>query len=235
MIPAETLNDVHYVLSDWFETYYRDIEAFGEDLSAIIEFDPSHAGHVTDATRGSIRDRSVLFLDQHALPDGAGVVFSRSATGSSEGLLEWWVRDPEQRVARYSFGVNPTGDRFYDYERLEWFETAFTEQHRAIAGPYIDYLGVEEYIVTCTVPLRVNGAVIGVAGTDNRMADIERVLLPMLRRLPGDAAILNPHKNVLVGNSGHFMSGDRVPQAPDGYTITPLDVRGINLSLIHPR
>lgn len=233
MTSSETLHTVHRMLSEWFEQYYSDIEAFGDDLSTIIEFDPSSTGNITEAARRKIRDRSVLFLDEHELPDGAGVVFSRSATGSTEGSLEWWVRDPDQRVARYSFGVNPTGDRFYDYERLEWFETAFLEQHRAIAGPYIDYLGVEEYIVTCTIPLRVNGKVVGVVGTDNRMADVERVLLPMLRQLPGDAAILNPHRNVLVGNSGRFMSGDRIPEVPDGFAVTPLDVAGIDLALLH--
>lgn len=233
MTQTESLNDVRRTLSEWFERYYGDIEAFGEDLGKIIEFEPSGSGHITPATGQQIRDRSERFLDDHALPDGAGVVFSRAATGSAEGSLEWWVRDPEQRVARYSFGVNPTGDRFYDYERLEWFETAFREQHRAIAGPYIDYLGVEEYIVTCTAPLRVDGAVIGVVGTDNRMADIERVLLPILRRLPSDAAILNPHNNVLVGNSGRFVSGDRVPHPPAGFAITPLDVSGMALSLLH--
>ena len=234
MSTVTTLTQSIADISAWFEKYYGDIETFGRDLSALVEFDTAHPGALTEKSSNLIEQRSVRFLDEHELPDGAGAVFARSVMGSSDGLLEWWVRDPEQRVARYSFGINPTGDRFYDYERLEWFETAFGSQKRAIAGPYIDYLGVEEYIVTCTAPLEAGGRLVGVVGTDNRMADIEKALLPLLRRVQGDAAILNPHKNVLVGNSGRFVSGDRVSTAPEGFTITPLTVNSIELSLLHP-
>lgn len=233
MTESDKLSEAITSLSTWFENFYSDIEAFGRDLGDLIVFDPKKPGTLTESARVKVKERTVRFLDEHDLPDGSGAVFSRSATGSSEGMLEWWVRDPEQRVARYSFGVNPTGDRFYDYERLEWFETAFGAKKRAIAGPYIDYLGIEEYIVTCTTPLIVHDELVGVVGCDIRMADIENTLMPMLRRIPGDAAILNPHGNVLVGNSGHFVSGDRVLQAPEGYTITPLSVNSIQLSLLH--
>lgn len=220
-------------ISRWFENYYRDIEAFGADLATRIHFDTARPGMLTQASRDYVQQRSVEFLNTHQMPSGAGVVFSREAIGSTEGSLEWWVRDPEQGVAKYSFGVNPSTDRFYDYENLEWFQVAFGEGRRAIQGPYIDYLGVEEYQITCVTPLTVDGALVGVVGTDNYMSDVERAVLPLLRELSGDAAVLNPHRNVLVGNSSHFVSGDRVLRDPDGYTSVPLEVRGLELFLLY--
>jgi len=234
MTASLNVTDVVSALHDWFEQFYSDIEAFGEDISQHIEFDSGHPGFLTEKSRELVKQRSVQFLSEHALPDGAGAVFSRVATGSEEGNLEWWVRDPEQGIARMTFGTNPTGDRFYEYEQLEWFERAFGKRKRAIAGPYIDYLGVDEYIVTCVTPLFAKGDAVGVVGCDIRMRDLERTLLMPLREISGDAAILNPHRNVLVGNSGRFLSGDRVPEAPAGYVITPLNVKNMELSLLHP-
>jgi hypothetical protein len=220
-------------LAAWFESFFSDIEVYGDDLSGLVVFDGKKPGALTQDSRAKMQVRAVQFLHEHALPDGTGAVFSRAATGSEEGILEWWARDPDRGFARITFGTNPTGDRFYDYERLEWFETAFGAKKRAIAGPYIDYLGIEEYIVTCMTPLTIAGEVVGVVGCDIRMGDLERALMPMLLRIPGDAAILNPHGNVLVGNSGHFLSGDRVTSAPDGYAITPLEIASMELSLLH--
>lgn len=233
MTDSATVHEAANALSQWFESFYSDIEAFGEDLSDLVEFSEKKPGTLMQSSSDGIKARAVRFLDEHALPDGCGAVFSRAATGSSEGMLEWWVRESEHDVARISFGTNPTGDRFYDYEQLEWFETAFGAKQRAIAGPYIDYLGIEEYIVTCMTPLIVQGDVLGVVGCDIRMGDLERSLMPLLRRIPGDAAILNPHGNVLVGNSGRFVSGDRVLEAPEGFRISPLNVTSMNLSLLH--
>lgn len=233
MTNSATVHEASTALSEWFEAFYSDIETFGADLGERVEFNEKKPGTVTQASSEALKARSVRFLNEHPLPDGCGAVFSRTATGSAEGVLEWWVRESEDDVARISFGTNPTGDRFYDYEQLEWFETAFGAKKRAIAGPYIDYLGVEEYIVTCMTPLIVHGDVLGVVGCDIRMGDLERSLMPMLRRIPGDAAILNPHGNVLVGNSGRFVSGDRVLNAPEGFVISPLNVSSMNLSLLH--
>lgn len=227
------INNAVTEIAGWFETFYNDIEAYGHDLSGMVIFDTKTPGALTQDSRAHMKARAVQFLNEHALPDGTGAVFSRAATGSEEGILEWWARDPERGFARISFGTNPTGDRFYDYEQLEWFETAFGAKKRAIAGPYIDYLGIEEYIVTCMTPLVVNNDVVGVVGCDIRMGDLERTLMPMLLRIPGDAAILNPHRNVLVGNSGRFVSGDRVLNAPDGFAITPLHIASMDLSLLH--
>ena len=234
MTTSLSVSEVVSTLHDWFEQFYSDIEAFGADISEHLEFDAEHPGFLTEPSREAVKLRSVQFLNEHALPDGAGAVFSREATGSAEGNLEWWVRDPEQGIARMTFGTNPTGDRFYEYEQLEWFERAFGKLKRAIAGPYIDYLGIDEYIVTCVTPLFTNGQAVGVVGCDIRMRDLERTLLMPLRQIPGDAAILNPHRNVLVGNSGRFLSGDRVSETPEGFSIAPLNVHNMELSLLHP-
>jgi hypothetical protein len=225
-------------LTGWFTESFEAIESMASEFSRLIETDHDPAQpllQVSALARRGLKERVLEVLRTHPIADGAGALFSRAHLGSVEGVIEWWVRDDDMddRVSRYSFGVNPSGERFYDYESLEWFTNAFTNRTRTITGPYIDYLGVEEYIVTLTIPLRIHDRVVGVAGLDIRMADLERELVPILRRLPDDAALLNSHESVLVGNSGRFVSGDRVASVPQGYTVSALDMPSPALRLLH--
>ena len=104
---------------------------------------------------------------------------------------------------------------------------------QTIAGPYVDYLGFNEYIVTCTVPSYVHGTFIGVTGCDLRVRDLEKVFIPMIRTVPGDAAILNGNEDrVVLGNSGRFLVGERIKNRPEGYSMVPLEVPYLNLGLL---
>ena len=82
MTDSTVFNGTRTEIAEWFEKYYSDIEAFGEDLSSLIHFDPAHPGTLTEDAREVVRQRCVQFLDEHKLPDGAGAVFSRSAVSS---------------------------------------------------------------------------------------------------------------------------------------------------------
>lgn len=167
------------------------------------------------------------FLAEHPVVDGCGLIFAHSALGIEGGRLEWWVREDESRFARYSFGVVPGADRYYDYEQHEWFIRAFSEGRSAAVGPFIDYLGVEVYIVTLTVPAVVKGRRVGAVGNDIQLADMERALLPTLLACDHEIAVLSRRGNVLVSNSVDYLPGDRVSTPPAGARFEPLsDVTG---------
>ena len=146
--------------------------------------------------------------------------------------MEWWIRNDAGGIEKLDFDLAPEGERFYDYEQLPWFSNAAKTGRQSIAGPYVDYLGFDEYIMTCTVPSYVRGMFIGVTGCDIRIRDLENKFIPLVRRIPGDAAILNGQNRVILGNSGRFIVGERVKTEPEGFCFIPLDVPNLNLRLI---
>lgn len=233
MTMTVTPQEITATLSAWFTAQFTRLEGLATTLAEELALDSAGRLRVSDAARKRMRGHSTAFLAEHALIDGCGLIFSRAALGTENGQLEWWVREDDARFARYSFGVNPSGDRFYDYEQLEWFTRAYESGNQSLAGPYIDYLGVEDYIVTVTTPIHVAGTRVGVAGMDIQMTDLETTLVPMLRRLDHDTAILNQHGSILIGSSGRFLSGDRMALLPAGYAISPLEPASAQLALLH--
>ena len=203
-------------LRDWFDERFAHLSALGEELIAHLGFDEAGNLDLSSTARRGMKAAAARFLAEHAVVDGCGLIFAHSALGTEAGRLEWWVREDESRFARYSFGVVPGADRYYDYEQHEWFIRAYSEGRSAAVGPFIDYLGVEVYIVTLTVPADVGDRRVGAVGTDIQVEDLERALLPTLLRCDSELALLSRHGSVLISNSARYLPGDHVPVAPEG-------------------
>ena len=219
----------------WFTVLYSDLASTNRDIEGILATasDPSaDVARLAKAGRDGIKDRVRVLLAERPRVNGAGLIFSRSARGEGKGVTEWWVRDGDGDVTRFQFGVNPGGQRFYDYETLEWFTVSFTTGRPWLTGPYIDYLGVEEYIVTATVRAEVHGRAVGVTGLDMTVAELERELLPLLRLERRPSALLNPHGGVLVSSTSRFAPGDLLTAPPEGFTRVPLPAVDATLSLL---
>jgi len=222
-------------IAEWFSRLFGDIAAMNRDFSAVLEAASDPGDDVTRlarAGRDRFKERVRTFLAEHPRVNGAGLIFSRAAGGEGRGVTEWWVRDGDGGLARYRFEVNPLGQRFYDYEKLEWFTMSFGTGRPWLAGPYIDYLGVEEYVVTLSERAEAHGRALGVAGLDITVSDLERELLPMLRLAPGPAMLLNTHGAVLVSTTSRWGTGDLVADLPEGFTRVPLGVAEAELSLV---
>ena len=230
-LAADAVNSV----ARWFTTLYADLAAMNRDVCAILAAasDPSaDVARLAREGRDGIKERVRTILYERPHINGAGLIFSRSARGEGKGVTEWWVRDGDTDVTRYQFGVNPGGQRFYDYESLEWFTVSFTTGRPWLTGPYIDYLGVEEYVVTATTRAELHSRAVGVTGLDITVAELERELLPMLRLARRPCALLNAHGGVLVSSTSRYASGDLVPVAPAGFTRLPLPAMDASLSLL---
>lgn len=223
-------------LDAWFTQIFAELDAMNLDFVDLLERDSTPADDVAKLARlgrSGMKRRVQRFLHEHPSADGAGLIFTRAQTDPREGVIEWWERDDANSVSRHMIGTNPTHDRFYDYEQHEWFSTPFRSGRPWITGPYIDYLGIDEYVVTLTTRTVAHGRPVGVAGLDIQMQDFERALVPIMRRIPGAAALLSPHYSVLVGNSSRFITGDRIDRAPSGFVSTKLDAAGATLYLLH--
>lgn len=204
-------------LSEWFIQHFERLDALADELISTLRF--NDAGHleISDSTRRRLKSAAVRFLADDETIDGCGLIFAHSALGTENGHLEWWVREDESRFARYSFGVVPGADRYYDYEHHEWFIRSFHEGTPALVGPYIDYLGVEAYVLTLTVPAEIRGSRVGAVGNDIQVSDLEAVLLPVLLEHRSPMAVIGRHGNVIFGNSSRFLPGDFVPDSLPGF------------------
>lgn len=221
-------------IANWFNGLYSDLEQLGTVLTKVVasEFAGDAPYEVSATVSAKLRKHVIEHLDRHPSLDGAGLIFPVALQKPGKARLEWWIRNGSEFV-RQKFNLDPSSGQFYDYEILEWWQAGYEEERRSIAGPYIDHLGVDDYIVTMTAPAYAHGKKIGVVGMDMVMAEVETKLLRMLAPLGSGTALLNRHNSVIVGNTGSLSTGILVAQIPTGYARTRIDSPGLDLSLIY--
>lgn len=149
---------------------------------------------------------------------GAGVVLEPGYLADAERHLEWRQIGPDRTPEALLLDIDPASDDPYDYPQMEWFRVPRDESRRMVGGPYFDYRGADQFALTFAIPVAVDGRFAGVAGADVALAHLEAELLPVLRRVPSRAALLNHERRVVTANTPHFVTGARVrldePGAP---------------------
>ena len=233
MTKTAVVHDVIERVDAWFSERFTRLTRLATELIQVTSLDGRGHIELTEASRKRLKSVAVRFLAGDEVIDGCGLIFAQSALGTDNGQLEWWVREEESRFARYSFGVVPGGDRYYDYSHHEWFTRAFIDGETAIVGPYIDYLGIEAYVVTITVPAEIDDVRIGAVGNDLQVADMEAALLPELLRSTTEVALVGARGTVLFGTSSKFISGDFVPPEVDGYESVAVGPDGAGLRIVY--
>lgn len=228
-------HDAVAVIADWFRRTSEDVDRFAGDVAAGLAARLGARGTVAPKDLSGLEGRSAEFLDADPLAIGAGAIFSPEVVSDGAHVLEWWVAQPDSPPTRLVLDLTPGGPRYYDYEKLPFFTTALATGRQTIWGPYVDYLGSDEYILTHTTPIAVAGRLAAVVGYDMRIRDLEAAIMPALRSIPGDAALLNASGRVVIGNSGRYLVGERVRSEPRDAVVTPLGVRGLGFSMLTPR
>lgn len=144
---------------------------------------------------------------------GAGFVTRPGLLEDMASWLEWWtVGDDRHRAVRLHVETDAEADGFRDYTVLGWYEVPQRTGAAHVTGPYVDYLCSDEYMLTFTAPVLRDGAFAGVVGADVPVRYVERLLVPLLRRVPVPAALVNLDGRVVVGNRpglvvGHLLRG----------------------------
>ncbi len=220
-------------IAAWTNTLGLDVDKFAAQTAALWANRPSPLS-VAPRDVGQVEDMSKEFLETHSFIVGAGVIFSADAIENRDGVLEWWIRRG-QGIEKLNFDLTPGGERFYDYQNMPFFTSASRTGERSMWGPYVDYLGLDEYILTYTAPIQVGGKFAGVAGCDIRIRKLEEIFMPALRAIPGDAALLNGSNRVVVGNSGAYLVGERIRQMPSDKQLLPIEAAHLELSLLSGR
>ncbi|GAA1497510.1 cache domain-containing protein [Paeniglutamicibacter kerguelensis] len=220
-------------IADWFNDASSAAYGLAASVTDLFAGHVSRGAHVSKDDLAGLKDLAADFLEGHPFAIGSGATFSSTRVSEGQGILEWWTPGPHG-VEKLVVDLDPAGERFYDYERLPFFTAAERTGEETMWGPYVDYLGSDEYILTHTAPFYINGEFAGVAGYDVTVRALEDILLPTLRSIPGDAALLNASDRVIIGNSGAYLVGERIKAAPSGSRIVALDVPHLGLSVLVP-
>ena len=220
-------------LTSWTRGVSTEIELLSKNVASLLERNLVGKSKVDKAALAGLDKLSQDFLAKNTFAVGAGTFFAHDSVEEGGRALEWWSRKESGSVGRLDFDLTPGSNRYYDYEKLPFFSTAESTGEQTLWGPYIDYLGFEEYILTFTAPFSIHGTFTGVAGCDIRLKDLEPLIMPHLRVIPGDAALINASNRVILGNSGMYLVGERIKSdSPDQHRLA-LDVPHLGLSLIY--
>lgn len=138
---------------------------------------------------------------------GMGVILEPGLLPTHPLRIEWWQRRPAQpEPTSLEVDLHPDSLNFYDYADTEWFAVPRSTRRRHIVGPYVDVHGTDDYLLTLTVPVEVDGSFLGVAGADVPMSRFETVVLDRIGRA-GDTVVVNDEGRVVVSTTSRWLTG----------------------------
>ena len=181
----------------------------------------SRTGRVTSDDLLGVRPLAESALTGDTLLVGAGIVLEPGYLSDRDRHLEWRQLSPDGTPEALLLDIDPSSDDPYDYPEMEWFRVPHDEGRRMVGGPYFDYRGADRFALTFALPVVVDGVFAGVAGADVALAHLEAELLPVLRRIPSRAALVNHERRVVTANTPHFATGARVRLEAEGGAALP--------------
>jgi DNA-binding FadR family transcriptional regulator len=161
---------------------------------------------------------------------GLGVIAEVGVVPGHPYWLDWWQRTENGSLERDTRHVmDPRRDDFYDYESREFIAGPRKTLLPWATGPYVDHGGVDDYLVTVSVPIARQGRFLGVAAADLLAADLERTFAPWLAGAGGPCLLLNAEDRVIVSNAATHNVGD-VTHTADRLEVTGLGLFGWSLA-----
>lgn len=218
-------------LTAWFVALFDDLNALATHAEAGITRSRGKRTTIGARDLKAVESAAGAFLSKNPTPEAAGIIIRPGIVGS-EGDIEWWKRTTDGSPTRVVFTLTPQTAGYYDFETLDWFRNVIETGRPTLTGPYLDYAGMDQYILTLTVPFRIDGSIIGAAGCDIDLRSLEAALMPIMRRLDVDAALVSQHGRIVLGNSGRFLVGNRVGELPANGVRVDLAVHELGLHLV---
>jgi len=194
-----------FAVSAYFGALFGSLEAIGARVAGAFDDDRAvSAAALTDV----VEPLAAAALAEHPVV-GAGFVAHQGWLADRDLYLAWWQGESDQPLAER--GV-PIGHHVFDYTRHEWFETPRVTGTRHVTGPYVDYVCSDEYVLTATVPVHVQGRMVGVAAADTRLETFEQLMREPLRD-GGDVVLVNSRDRCVVAADPLLRSGQKVTAA----------------------
>lgn len=201
--PGAAAGTLHDEVASLVGLLERELGEFADDIAPAL---------ASEQRFQEIRSRVSLASLQrfHAFPafvKGVGIIAEVGVVPDRPYWIEWWLRTESGPVADNHHVLDPAREDFYDYQSMEFIDRP-RQTHQAWAyGPYVDYGGVDNYILTVASPVVADGRFFGVSCADILVADLESWLSPLLA-IAEEAYLLNVENRVIVSNSVAHGVGD---------------------------
>ncbi|MFC7344235.1 hypothetical protein [Saccharopolyspora griseoalba] len=151
--------------------------------------------------------------EQPRLIAGTGVILAPDVLADREHWLEWWQNDSAGGAPVFlEVDHDPTSVGYYDYATAAWFARPERTGERVVVGPYVDYAGTDEYMLTLADPVRSGTRFLGVAAMDIRAKTFESLLLNSLGGVAQPVALLNATGRIVASNTPHKIAGSLVAE-----------------------
>lgn len=192
-------------IETFFGGLFDELELMREHLAAQFNAHPVSSACVGATIEPLVR--SMLTREEIV---GTGFVASPDALSDQHLYLAWWQGENQQLLAE---SAAPADGDPLDYTRHEWFRTPLRTGRRHITGPYVDFVCTDEYVVTSTVPVVVEGTMVGVVGADMLVETLEIMLLPHLRQAGNRTTLVNYIGRAVASADPHTATGTLVDLA----------------------
>jgi hypothetical protein len=151
--------------------------------------------------------RAALSKAHHPRLAGLGFIAALDVFEDQPRCLKWMQQAEDGSMSILMPDLDPDSLGFYDFTAANWFRDPLVTWERSVVGPYVDFAGTDEYVITLTIPVESDGHVLGVAGADLRLGDLADAVMPALCSTAADAALVNDAGRVIVSNSARWQVG----------------------------
>lgn len=221
--PSAIAAAVDHISSAFAEVFDR-VDSARTELTPVLA---ASAGSLTSTSvDGQVQTSALIELNDYAgLVVGAGFVAAPGLLSDTPWHLSWWVaqqadgRGRVQPARQLTIVEDHESEFFRDYTRLEWWRGATAGLPRHVTGPYVDYLCTDEFILTLTMPVVVDGTLLGVSGADISVAALEKKFLPTLNRVGVRLAIVNAVGRVVLSTDESVAPGSTLDGATAEHTL----------------
>ncbi|MGW0884785.1 cache domain-containing protein [Streptomyces sp. NPDC002671] len=196
------------------EAVFETVSATRADTAALLAKAAALGRPPASADLAALRPGLHLRLSRHDLVSGVGFVAAPGLLTDVPGWLEWWQSDADGDVRPLLLDLDPGRSAYSDYTHWDWFTLPRDTGRRAVAGPYVDYLCSDEYSLTLSEPVELDGRFAGVAAADVYLRHFEAAVLPLLRRLPRPAHLVNARGRVAASADPAHLAGS-LTKGPD--------------------
>ncbi|WP_405867307.1 cache domain-containing protein [Streptomyces sp. NBC_00005] len=196
------------------ESVFDAVAATGADTAQLLDRVAAEGRRPATVDLAALRPGLHLRLARHELVSGVGFVAAPGLLSDVPAWLEWWQSGSDGDVRPLLLDLDPQQSAYADYTHWDWFALPRDTGERAVAGPYVDYLCSDEYSLTLSAPVRMEGRFAGVAAADVYLRHFEAAVMPMLRQLPGPAHLVNARGRVTASADPAHLAGS-LTKGPD--------------------
>ncbi|MEU8827994.1 cache domain-containing protein [Streptomyces sp. NPDC048636] len=202
-----TAADVAARVRDTLEGVFDAVRGISDDAAALLTSVGGGGQRPVTNDLAELRPGLQSRLTRLELVSGAGFVAAPHLLADASVWLEWWQIGAGGEVRPLLLDLDPEHSAYSDYTHWDWFALARDTGRRAVAGPYVDYLCSDEYSLTLSVPVTVDGRFMGVAAADVYLSHFEAAVMPVMQRLPAPAFLVNARGRVAASTCADYLTG----------------------------